>query len=84
MFPEVLVTAATSSHLFSLLYREQAIIDVFERTTYSVVNVFDITLQVSIHCSPLEKHAACIAVKSVTYLMTEAQWHNPTGPRKPS
>lgn len=31
----------------SLPPREQAIINIFERSTYSVVNVFDITLQVA-------------------------------------
>ena len=37
--------------------REEAIIDVFERNTYSVANIFDITLQV--HRSGL--HAATAA-----------------------
>lgn len=30
----------------SFVHREQAIINVFDQTTYSVVNVFDLTLQV--------------------------------------
>ena len=33
--------------------REESLIKVFENNTYSVVNIFDITLQVLIHCPSL-------------------------------
>lgn len=36
-----------------LLRREKAIISIFERATYSVVNVFDVALQVRVRGSSL-------------------------------
>ena len=59
--PHVQTCCQVSEHV--CCYREEAIIDIFERNTNSVANVFDVTLQViSQAVSHTAAQPACAAI----------------------